>query len=153
MKTALFAGSFDPPTLGHLSLINRASKIFSKLYIGIALNETKEPLFSVEKRLEWLKEIVKPFPNVKVISYSGLTIATAQKLEVDVLLRGARNGSDFEREWSLAAANLKLGGVETVIFPADALTAHISSTLIREILASKGSLRGFLPDEVLNDLS
>lgn len=153
MKSALFAGSFDPPTLGHLSLIEKACKLFPKLYLSVASNENKKPLFSLEQRIACLKRLTKKFPNVEVVSSTELTVDVAKKLGVDALLRGARNGCDFELEATMAHANFKLGSIETVILPADPQTAHISSTIVKDIIASKGSLKDFCPKEVLDLLN
>ena len=152
MKTALFAGSFDPPTLGHLSLIARGCKLFPKLYLCVASNENKKPLFSLDQRIACLKSLVKKIPNVEIVSFTELTVDVAKKLGADALLRGARNGCDFELETAMAHANYKLGQIETLILPADPQTAHISSTIIKDILATKGSLKEFLPREVLEIL-
>jgi pantetheine-phosphate adenylyltransferase len=152
LKTALFAGSFDPPTLGHLSLITRGCKLFDKLYLCVASNENKKPLFSLDQRVACLKSITKKFPNVEVSSFTELTVDAAKKLGADVLIRGARNGCDFELEAAMAHANFKLGQIETLILPANPQTAHISSTIIKDILATKGSLKEFLPPEVLEIL-
>jgi len=152
MSKALLAGSFDPPTLGHLSLITRAAQLFSKLYICIAVNETKKPLFPISQRLAWLKVLTNDFGNIEVLSFNGLTVDAAKSAKVDVLVRGARNGCDFEYEAAMAQANYKLAAIETLILPASPETTHISSSIIKEILSSKGSLEGFLPQEVRKDL-
>jgi len=138
MTKALLAGSFDPPTLGHCSLISRAAKLFSKLYICIAVNESKKPLFPIAQRLSWLKVLTKDFGNIEIFSFSGLTVEAAKNKGVDVLVRGARHGCDFEYEAAMAQANLKLTNIETMILPATPETAHIIPRAVRFCEKSAG---------------
>jgi pantetheine-phosphate adenylyltransferase len=151
MKSALLAGSFDPPTLGHISLIKRAAQLFSKLYVGLATNESKKPLFPIPQRLAWLKSLTKDIENIEVLSFTGLTVETAKNIGAGVLLRGARNGCDYEIESAMAYANYKLAKIETLILPAEPETAHISSSIIKDIFASRGALDDFLPQEIVKD--
>lgn len=149
MKKALFPGTFDPPTLGHIDIIRRSASICDKLYIGIAVNAHKsEPLFSVEEKMAMLKEICKPYPHVEVVHFSSLVVEYAKQNKIDFLLRGLRAFSDFEYEYQMALANRHLSGIETIFLMADERVAHISSSLIREIGRYKGRLKDFVPKEI-----
>lgn len=149
MKKALFPGTFDPPTLGHLDIIKRSSEVCDQLYVGIAGNaeKTKE-IFSLEERKEMLQAICKPFPHVKITTFSTLATAFAREHSIDFLLRGLRTFSDFEYELKMSFANRRLSGIDTIFLMADEKVAHISSTLIREIGRYQSRLHGFVPDEI-----
>lgn len=144
---ALFPGTFEPPTLGHLDIIQRAAGICDKLYVGIAVSSEKtgRSLFSTEEKMEMLKEITRSFPKVEVVSFSGLVVDFAKKNGVNFLIRGLRTFTDFEYEFRMALANRKISGLETVFLMPDERQAHISSTLIREIAANKTRLKDFIP--------
>jgi pantetheine-phosphate adenylyltransferase len=149
MKTALFPGTFDPPTLGHVDLIRRSQQICNKLYVGIAVNSAKpSDLFSIEERLSMLKVICKPYSHVEVTTFSTLVVEFAKKNNVDFLLRGLRAFSDFEYEARMALANRCLSGIETVFLMADEKVGHISSTLIRELGRFKSRLHDFVPAQI-----
>lgn len=146
---ALLSGSFDPPTLGHLNLIARASALFTDLYVGVGVNLAKaKPLFSIDEKILLLKEACSPYKNVKVIEIKGLTVDFAREHRIDVLLRGVRDVSDMGFEFQLASANRKLTGIETLFLPADSQFSHISGTLIREIASARHSLKEFVSPEV-----
>lgn len=148
-KAVLFPGMFDPPSIGHLDLIERASKMFSKVYVGIAVNPAKaETLFTPSERKEMLEVIAEPFSNVEVVVFDGLVIDFAKKQGVGCLVRGIRAFSDLEHEFGMALANRAMSGIETVFLMADAKLAHISSTLIREIGSFGHRLHGFVPDRI-----
>ncbi|MBS0604726.1 MAG: pantetheine-phosphate adenylyltransferase [Verrucomicrobia bacterium] len=149
MKTALFPGTFDPPTLGHVDIIRRSQTICDKLYVGIAINSTKpDDLFTIEERIAMLKEICKPYPHADVVTFSTLVVEFAKQNKVDYLIRGLRAFSDFEYEARMALANRKLSGIETVFLMADERVGHISSTLIRELGRFKCRLNDFVPSEI-----
>jgi pantetheine-phosphate adenylyltransferase len=149
MKTALFPGTFDPPTLGHVDVIRRSQTICNRLYVGIAINSTKpDDLFSIEERQAMLKMICKPFPHAEVVTFSILVVEFAKQNTVDFLLRGLRAFSDFEYEARMALANRRLSGIETVFLMADERVGHISSTLIRELGRFKSRLHDFVPSEI-----
>ncbi len=146
MKTALFAGTFDPPTLGHLDIIERAAALCDKLYVAVAENSDKHlGLFSVEERLQMLEGMARNVSNVEVISFSGLVADFVQENGIDCLIRGLRAFSDFEYEFRMALANRKMANVETLFLVANEKVAHISSTLIREIARSGKHLEEFVP--------
>lgn len=146
---ALFAGTFDPPTLGHADLILRAANLFEKLYVAIALNsEKKTPIFSISEKKELLQKMIGNLPNVEIREFSGLAVDFAQTLGVQCLLRGIRNASDFEFECQMASANRKMTGIETFFLVANEAHLHISSSLIREIAQQGRRLHGFVPEEI-----
>jgi pantetheine-phosphate adenylyltransferase len=150
MKQALFPGTFDPPTFGHLDVIARSATICDRLTVGIAINPVKAAteLFSIEERIHMLKEITKPFPHVEVTSFSGLVVDYAKKHKINFILRGLRAFSDFEYEFRMALANRKISGIETAFLMADERHGHISSTLIRELARYKIRLHDFVPPEI-----
>jgi pantetheine-phosphate adenylyltransferase len=149
MRKALFPGTFDPPTLGHLDLIRRSASICDKLYVGVAINTSKpHDLFTVQEKESMLKTICKSYPHVEVVRFSTLAVDFAKQHQIDFLLRGLRAFSDFENEFRMALANRKLSGIETVFLMADERVGHISSTLIRELGHFKCRLHDFVPAEI-----
>jgi pantetheine-phosphate adenylyltransferase len=153
MTTALFAGTFDPPTLGHLNLIKRSGGLCNKLFVAIAENSSKpNPLFTIAERRTLLETICKPYPHVQIVSFSSLTTDFAKENNVDFLIRGLRSAADFEAEARMAAANRKLSGIETLFLIAEEQTALISSTLIREIGKFGRRLHGYVPPEIENEV-
>ena len=149
MKIALFPGTFDPPTLGHLDLIKRSRSVCDKLFIGIAINSAKsDNLFSVEERKSMLETICKPYPHAEVVTFSTLAVEFAKQNKVDFLVRGLRAFSDFEYEFRMALTNRHLSGIETVFLMADEAVSHISSTLIRELGRYQARLHDFVPPEI-----
>lgn len=148
MKKGLFAGSFSPPTLGHLDIIKRASHLCDKLYIAVAENSSKNSsLFSLQERLEMLKLLTQENPAIEVVSFGGLAIDFARKNGISFLIRSMRNNSDFDLELAMSISNKKLGGLETVFLLADPAYIHIHGELVREIALLGGSLKGFVPPE------
>lgn len=147
--TAIYPGSFDPVTNGHLDLIERGSKIFGRLVVAVLRNSDKEPLFSLAERLEMLRDVTRTYPNVQVDSFDGLLVEYARRLDAQVLLRGIRAVSDYEYELQMAMMNRRLQpAVETVfMLPAEAYS-YLSSRLVREIAQLGGSLSGLVPAEV-----
>jgi pantetheine-phosphate adenylyltransferase len=149
VKTALFPGTFDPPTLGHLDLIKRSGSVCDKLYVGIAINPAKsDNLFNIEERKSMLETICKPYPYAEVVTFSTLAVEFAKQNNVDFLLRGLRAFSDFEYEFRMALTNRHLSGFETVFLMPDEGLGHISSTLIREVGKFKTRLLDFVPPEI-----
>lgn len=152
MKKGLFPGTFDPPTFGHLDLIQRSVKVCDKLYVGIADNISKnhkESFLTTAEKEKILKEILQKFPQVEVVSFSGLVVDFAKKEGVNFLIRGLRAFSDFEYEYRMALANRTLSGIDTIFFMADERKAHISSSLIRELVHFGGKIDEFVPKEVV----
>ena len=147
---AIYPGSFDPPTNGHLDLIERGSKIFDQLVVAILQNpEKKEPLFTIEERIEMLREVTRDCANVEVESFNGLLVDYAVRRQARVILRGLRAISDYENEMNMALMNRKLDpNLETVfMMPAVAYT-FLSSRLVREVVQLGGDVRGLVPPMV-----
>ena len=150
MKSAIYPGSFDPVTFGHLDVIRRAAKIFDGLTVSVLNNKLKTPLFSVEERVKILKEAVKDIPNVEVESFSGLLVDYARSRDVHVVIRGLRAITDFEYELQNAQTNrlLSKGELDTMFFTTSLEYAYLSSTTVREIASFGGDISGCVPDFV-----
>ena len=146
---AIYPGSFDPVTNGHLDLIERGSKIFGRLVVAVLRNDGKAPMFTLAERMEMLRESTSVFDNVKVDSFDGLLVDYARKMEARVLLRGIRAVSDYEYELQMAMMNRRLEpGLETIfMLPAEAYS-YLSSHLVREIAQLGGAVTGLVPPAV-----
>jgi len=147
--TAIYPGSFDPPTNGHLDLIERGSKIFEELVVAILRNSEKSPMFSVAERLEMLKELTAPLKNVRLDTFDGLMVEYAKSIDAMCVLRGIRAISDYEYELQMALMNRKLEPTLETVFmmPADKYS-YVSSRLVREVAQAGGPVRGLVPDVV-----
>lgn len=153
MKIAVFPGSFDPITVGHVDLIQRASSLFDKIIVAVGQNNQKKYLFELSERLEWLEKVFAKDHKVEVRSYNGLTVEFAQEINAKYLIRGLRNSSDFDYEKTISQLNNIIGkGLETVFFISRPNMGHISSTIVREIIKGKGDVSEFVPAEVYHDL-
>lgn len=149
MAKAVYPGSFDPITNGHLDLISRAAEIFEEVIVAVSINSKKTPLFTMEERVEMIREILKPYPNVRVDSFQGLTVDYLKAQEANVIVRGLRAVSDFENELQMAVTNKKLQPtIETMFMMAKPDFSFISSSLIKEIAAFNGCIKGFVPELV-----
>jgi pantetheine-phosphate adenylyltransferase len=147
--TAIYPGSFDPITNGHLDLIVRGCCLFDKLIVAILRNETKQPLFSVEERIEMLREVVDCYPNVAVDSFEGLLVDYAAENGATVLLRGIRAISDYEYELQMALMNRRLRpDIETVFMMASEAHSFIRSRLVKEVFGLGGNIEGLVPPSV-----
>ncbi len=152
MRVALYPGSFDPLTNGHLSLVQRGLTMFDKVIVAIATNPKKIPLFTVEERKAQIKEAV-PDPRVEVADFQGLLVQYAKERGVNVILRGLRAVSDFEFEFQLANMNRKLDSkIETIFMMTSENYFYISSQLVREVASFHGDVSGLVPDNVLRSL-
>ena len=149
MKRAIFPGSFDPITLGHVDIINRALPIFDEIIIAIGINSDKSYMFSLENRIQFIKEHYKNEPKISVDTYTGLTIDFCKKTNADFILRGLRNPADFEFEKAIAQTNRNLSTIETVFLLTSADTAFISSSIVRDVYRHGGDISGFVPASVL----
>jgi len=148
-RICLFPGTFDPVTLGHTDIIDRALPLFDKLVIGIGVNSGKVPMFSVEQRVEWLREIYKDQPTVEVTSYEGLTVNFCKQIGARFILRGIRYVADFEYEKAIADINRKMDHeVETIFLTCSPEFSTIASTLVRDVIRNGGDAAQFLPKEV-----
>ena len=149
MKVAIFPGSFDPLTLGHLDLIKRGSALFDQLAVAVMDNASKHPLFSLDERVAQVKEAVSGLSNVSVITSQGLTVDLMNKIGADYLMRGLRNSKDFEYERDIAAMNQFLDDqVETVFLLADPKYQHLSSSLLKEVTMAGGDISAYLPANI-----
>lgn len=149
-RICLFPGTFDPITLGHTDVIRRAVNLFDKLVIGIGVNSSKQPMFSLEQRVEWVKEIFKDDSRIEAAGYSGLTIDYCKEIGAQFILRGIRYVSDFEYEKAIADMNRMLApDVETIFLTCSPVYSTISSTLVRDVIRNKKEeAYQFLPAEV-----
>ena len=153
MKVALFPGSFDPITLGHVDLIKRALPIFDKIIVAIGQNTQKKYLFDLDQRVNWLGKVLSDYEKVEIGVYEGLTVRYAQDQGAQFLLRGLRNASDFDYEKTISQLNHIVGdGLETVFFISQPQFGHISSTIVREIIKGEGDVSAFVPELISEDL-
>ena len=147
--TAIYPGSFDPITNGHLDLIERGSRLVDRLVVSILSNDNKQPLFSVEERMEMLSEVIGPFPNVEVDCFDGLLVDYAARKGATVILRGIRAISDYEFELQMALMNRRLRpDIETVFLMAGEAYSYISSRLVKEVFRLGGNISGLVPPTV-----
>jgi pantetheine-phosphate adenylyltransferase len=154
MRICLFPGTFDPVTLGHVDIINRALPLFDKIIVGIGLNTAKAPMFTPEQRLNWIKEIYKDEERVEGAVYEGLTVNFCQKIGAHFILRGIRYVSDFEYEKTIADANRTLDReIETVFLTGEPKYTSVASTIVRDIIRNGGDASHFLPEAVFQSLS
>lgn len=151
---ALFPGSFDPITLGHEDVINRATKIFDKVIVAVAEDNNKNSLLTLEQRLELVSEIYQDNPKVETVSFSGLTVEFAQKRDANIILRSIRNAIDFESELQLAKMNQAIASsIETIFIAPSNDYQFISSTLVRQIHQLGGKMDAFVSPNVIRYLS
>jgi pantetheine-phosphate adenylyltransferase len=152
-RIALFPGTFDPITLGHTDIINRALPLFDKLYIGIGRNANKQPMFSEEQRMNWIKSIYIKNDKVEVVVYEGLTVDCCKKIGANFILRGIRYVNDFEYEKAIADMNRSIAdNIETVFLTCLPQYTSVASTLVRDVLKYGGDVSKFLPEEVLQSI-
>ena len=153
MRICLFPGTFDPVTLGHTDIINRAIPLFDKIVIGVGENSIKTPMFAAEQRLKWFKEIFKNEPNIEAAIYEGLTIEFCKKINAKFILRGIRYVSDFEYEKAIADANRTLdASIETIFLTGEPKYTSVASTIVRDIIRNGGDASQFLPAVVADSL-
>ena len=148
MKRAIFPGTFDPFTIGHYSIVHRGLSIFDEIVIGIGTNQAKKTFFSFEKRLEIIRQAFADEPRVKVQVYNSLTVDFALSVDAHFVLRGLRSVGDFEYERTIADANRKITGIETVILFTEAKYSFISSTVARDLISFGKDISDFLPPNV-----
>jgi len=148
MRRAVFPGSFDPLTLGHTDIINRALNLFDEIIIAIGNNTSKNYMFSLEQRVKFIEQTYAGEKKIKVDTYEGLTIEYCKKVNSAFILRGLRNPADFEFEKAIAHTNRKLSKIETVFLLTSANTSYISSSIVRDVLRYKGDVTGLVPDAV-----
>lgn len=152
-RICLFPGTFDPVTLGHVDIIDRALPLFDKIVVGIGLNAAKEPMFSAEQRKKWIAEIYKNEPKVEGAIYEGLTIDFCKKINAKFILRGIRYVSDFEYEKTIADANRTMDrSIETIFLTGEPKYTSVASTIVRDIIRNGGDASHFLPELVFKSL-
>ena len=153
MLRAIYPGSFDPVTNGHLDVIRRSSKMVDELIVGVLNNNAKMPLFSVEERVRMLEEVTKDIPNVRIYPFDGLLIDFAAKMEAGVVIRGLRAITDFEYELQMSQTNHKLNpDVETIFLTTSIEYSYLSSTTVKEIASYNGDITQFVPEAVVGKL-
>ncbi len=153
MRIALFPGTFDPITLGHLDIIDRAMPLFDKLIVGIGRNANKQPMFTEEQRLQWILDCYKDNPKVEAVAYEGLTVKCCNEVGAKFILRGIRYVSDFEYEKAIADMNRSLDSkIETVFLTCSPQFTSVASTLVRDVLRNGGDVSQFLPPAVISSI-
>lgn len=151
MLRAIYPGSFDPVTFGHLDVINRTCKIVDELVIGVLKNKAKMPLFSVKERVKMLEEVTSELPNVKIVPFDGLLVDFAREMDAKVVIRGLRAITDFEYELQMSQTNHKLApDVETMFFTTSLEYSYLSSTIVKEVAAFGGDISKFVPEAVID---
>ena len=149
MKKAVFPGSFDPITIGHLDIVKRGIKIFDEIIIAVGDNTDKKYLFSKEKREEFVERTFSDYDKVKIESYNGLTVDFCKKNNVEFMIRGLRNPADFEFEKSIALTNREITGIETIFFLTSPENSFISSSIVRDLIRNKGDYKLFIPKGII----
>ena len=145
MKKAVFPGSFDPITIGHIDIVNRGMKIFDEIIIAVGNNVDKKYMFSKEKRVEFVKQTFSDYDKIKVESYTGLTVDFCKKNNTEFMIRGLRNPADFEFEKSIALTNWEMTGIETVFFLTSPKNSFVSSSIVRDLIRNNGEYKLFIP--------
>ncbi len=154
VQLAIYPGSFDPPTFGHLDLVERASKLFPKLIVALGYHPNRQPFFSAEERVGLLRKVCAPFPNVEVAQFDGLLVEYARRINARVIVRGLRAQTDFEYELQIAHANADLAPeLDTVFLPTRTRHGFISASLVREISRHGGDVTRYAPPEVCEALA
>ena len=150
-RIAVFPGSFDPITIGHVDIVQRALPLFDHIVVAIGYNSQKKYLFDLDKRLSWLNEVFKDYDNISVDSYEGLTIHFCDKVHAQFIVRGVRNTTDFGFERTIAQLNSAVSNsqIETVFLMATPEHSHISSSIVREIIKNNGDYSQFVPEVIL----
>jgi len=153
MSRAVYPGSFDPITLGHLNIIRRAAKVFDELLVCVMVNAEKDPLFDLEERVELIRRTVARFPNVSVESSGDLLIKYMKARNVNIIIKGLRAVSDFDWEFQVALVNNKLdSSVETLFMPSSEKYTYLSSSVVKEMARYGADLRTFVPMEIIDDV-
>jgi pantetheine-phosphate adenylyltransferase len=152
MRRAVCPGSFDPVTNGHLDIIGRSSRLFDEVIVAVLVNESKKGLFTVEERLEMLREVTKPYENVRTESFRGLTVDFCRAQGASVVVKGLRAVSDFDYELQMAQMNFGLAGVETLFMPTSPQNSFLSSSLVKDVAKWGGDVTPHVPEVVARRL-
>ena len=148
-KRALFPGSFDPITVGHVDIVNRSINLFDKLIIGVGINTNKQTMFGIDQRMDWIEKTFSGNQKIEVIAYDGLTVDFAKKCSAQYILRGLRTSTDFQFEKAIAQMNLYMNNqIETVFILSTPQYSPVSSTIVRDIIRHGGNVKQFVPDSV-----
>ena len=145
MKKAIFPGSFDPITIGHVDIIKRAMKVFDEIIIAVGDNTDKKYMFPKEKRVEFVKQTFNNYNSIKIESYNGLTVDFCKKNNTEFMIRGLRNPEDFEFEKSIALTNRKMTDIETIFFLTSPENSFVSSSIVRDLIRNSGDYKLFIP--------
>ena len=148
VRRVLCPGSFDPVTNGHLDIISRASNLYDEVVVGVLINISKQSLFSVDERVEMMREVTKDYGNVKVDKFHGLTVDYCRQHDIPVIVRGLRAVSDFDYELQIAQMNHRMAGVETLFMATNPLYAFLSSSLMKEVVKYGGDISGLVPEVI-----
>ncbi|MCM0648714.1 pantetheine-phosphate adenylyltransferase [Clostridium swellfunianum] len=153
MRRAVYPGSFDPITNGHLDIIKRSSKVFDEVVVGVLVNPDKKGLFDIDERVTLIQKCIAEFPNVKVQSFSGLLINFMKSVDAKVIVKGLRAVSDFEYEFQMALMNNKLNpNIETVFMMTNAKYSYLSSSSVKQVAMFGGCIKGLVPNEISDDI-
>lgn len=153
MKIAVYPGSFDPITNGHLDIITRGARTFDKLIVGVLVNVDKKGLFNIDERVELIKKVTKDIKNVEVMSFNGLLIDFIKEQKANVILKGLRALSDFEYEFQMALMNTKLDpDVETLFMMTSSDYSYVSSSAVKQVAKFGGCIEGLVPKEIISDV-
>ena len=151
MKRAIYPGSFDPVTIGHVDIILRSSKIVDKLIVGVLNNSAKKSLFSGEERVSMLKELTKDLPNVEVTSFDGLLVDYMREIDASIIVRGLRAVTDFEYELQIAQTNhIENTDIETIFLTTNLQYSYLSSTIVKEFASYGGDISKFVPEQFVD---
>lgn len=153
-KTVICPGSFDPVTLGHLDVITRASKLFDRVIVGVLVNSSKKPIFSIDERIELLKEVTEHLNNVEIVGFNGLLAQYCEEHGVDAIVKGLRAVTDFEYEFQMALTNKKLNPeFETLFLPTSIEHMFLSSSMVKQIAGFGGDISHFVPECLLKKIN
>lgn len=154
MRTAVYPGSFDPVTNGHLDIIERASRVFDKVVVGVLNNAGKSPMFSIEERVDMLRSVTRHIKNVEIDSFTGLLVDFVKMKDASVIIKGLRTVADFEYEFQMALLNKALNPeYETIFMMTDSKYSYISSSMVKELAGFRGNLTGLVPARIINKIN